>query len=327
MTGKPPGRSTARPRPTAGACIALLALGAMLAPAPGVRGADSGDIVAVSSRASADYVRTKRPDGSFPAETYTFGEGGHWRGPMQDDTIDKLGFIDVARTIAGPLAERNYVPAKDPKHVQLLIMVYWGTTAGAGDTSSSMAYQNLQASQTLITRPTPAPGQSGASQGGMGSVQSFDEAALTSALLLNHLRDWKNAQNAGMLGYDSASAMHIGYEFTALHGLRQDLINDLEEDRYFVVLMAYDFPLLLKEKKHKLVWETRFSVRANRHDFGEDLAAMAKYASRYFGEDTNGLVRKPIPEGNVKVGELKNLGVVPETRETNDRGPGPEAPK
>jgi hypothetical protein len=35
---------------------------------------------------------------------------------------------------------------------------------------------------------------------------------------------------------------------------------------------------------------------------------MAQYASAYFGQDTHGLLRKPVPEGNVRVGEPKALG-------------------
>jgi len=38
-----------------------------------------------------------------------------------------------------------------------------------------------------------------------------------------------------------------------------------------VVLMAYDFQLLWKEKKHKLLWETRFSIRQRHNDFDRQL--------------------------------------------------------
>ena len=46
----------------------------------------------------------------------------------------------------------------------------------------------------------------------------------------------------------------------------------------------------------------------------KQLEAMAENASQYFGQDTQGLIRKPLPEGNVKVGELKVLGVEPEKK-------------
>jgi hypothetical protein len=97
------------------------------------------------------------------------------------------------------------------------------------------------------------------------------------------------------------------------------LIDDVEDDRYFVVLMAYDFQLLWKEKKHKLLWETRFSIRQRRNAFDQQLAAMAQYASRYFGQDSHGLIRQPIPEGQVILGELKVVGVDPEKKGAAER--------
>jgi hypothetical protein len=66
-----------------------------------------------------------------------------------------------------------------------------------------------------------------------------------------------------------------------------------------------------KEKKHKLLWETRFSIRQRQHEFDKDLPAMAEYASKYFGQDSQGLVRESIPFGHVDIGDLKSLGTVP----------------
>ena len=69
-----------------------------------------------------------------------------------------------------------------------------------------------------------------------------------------------------MLGYDSKRQGTIGTdtgrirEFSALRKGREDLVSEIEVDRYFVVLLAYDFQVLWKEKKHKLLWETRFSI-------------------------------------------------------------------
>jgi hypothetical protein len=99
---------------------------------------------------------------------------------------------------------------------------------------------------------------------------------------------------------------------TALKGRRDDLIAEIEDNRYFVVLMAYDFQMLWKQKKNKLLWETRFSIRERGNDFGKILPAVAQYASQYFGQDSKGLVRQPLPEGHVEVGEPRSLGAVPE---------------
>jgi hypothetical protein len=89
------------------------------------------------------------------------------------------------------------------------------------------------------------------------------------------------------------------------------MLTELEEDRYFVVLMAFDFHLMAAQKKAKLLWEARFSIREHDHEFDKSLAAMVAKASGYFGRDSNGLKHETLPDGKVEVGELKNLGTLP----------------
>src|SRR5471030_2899969 len=99
-------------------------------------------------------------------------------------------------------------------------------------------------------------------------------------------------------------------EAPALQYRRKDAIDELQHDRYFVVLMAYDFQMMWKTKKHKLLWETRMSVPQRGSEFNEELLAMAKSASRYFGQDTHGLVRRGMAAGRVDVGDVQTLGVL-----------------
>ena len=128
--------------------------------------------------------------------------------------------------------------------------------------------------------------------------------------------DRDDFQNALLLGYDAAGVIGTDYGrhllLTALRRKTADLMDEIEDNRYFVVLMAYDFQLTWKQKKHKLLWETRFSISAHRHDFAKELEAMSGYASRFFGQETHGVLRQPLPEGTVEFGELKTLGIGPE---------------
>jgi hypothetical protein len=288
----------------------LLSCGFPLAIQPAACATEDTAITAVASKASPDYVRAKRADGSYQPETYAFGAGGFWGG-MRDDSIDKLKFIDVARTVAGPLAAQNYLPTKDPDKATLLIMVYWGLTTVPAPISTSPAFVNVQTAQTnlqmaLNERP-PNPALILAARDQL----AFAQETLRSE---NRVRDRIDWQNAGMIGYGDELEATGRFEQTPFQYLRDELIEELEGNRYFVVLMAYDFQLLWKQKKHKLLWETRFSIRQRHIDFDKQLAAMAEDASQYFGQDTKGLIRKPLPEGKVEVGELKVLGVEPEKK-------------
>jgi hypothetical protein len=126
-------------------------------------------------------------------------------------------------------------------------------------------------------------------------------------------RDQNDMRNAMLLGYDGELAAMSGAQGTTPLKLRRDdLISEIEDDRYFIVVMAYDFDALWKHKRHKLLWVTRFSVRARGTNFADVLDAMVNQASRYFGQNTQGLLRSPLPEGRVDIGPVKSLGAVPE---------------
>ncbi len=282
-------------------CGLLLCSIAIAAVAPGARGGEGAEgvegVTAVSSRASKDYMRAKLPDGSWQPESYAFGEGGQWKGAMNDPAIDNLRFLDVARMIASPLASRRYLPGRDPKTTRLLIMVYWGTTSAPEHASESGPYQRL------MTMPFPHVNYRAGNSRPSFLQEDVLMAAMQAVALENEQRDKVDNQNAALLGYDSwweaterfeGMGFGFGYE-------RQDMIDELEHDRYFVVLMAYDFELLWKEKRHTLLWETRFSIDQHHNEFNKALPAMAQYASQYFGEDSHGLLRMRVPEGNVDV--------------------------
>lgn len=296
---------------------------------------DSGAVTVVSSKASDDYNRARLPDGSLKPETYAFGEGGHWSGAVSDASIDGLKFIAVARAIVEPLAREGYFPNRDPKATRQLIMVYWGRTTtperfensaaagilqrAAADAAANKSAndQNKVFSDQVVVPPAvamPCAKYDPATTTDQitGSIDA--DNAMTGALSLvsaeNRNRDQQDAKNASLLGYDTWWDSTAGFKGTPLEHRRQDMIDELEHDRYFVILMAYDFQAMWRQKKHKLLWQTRFSVSQRGVEFDKELPLMALNASRYFGENSNGLARDTLPVGHVDVGDLKTLGVV-----------------
>jgi hypothetical protein len=281
-------------------------------------------VTAVSSRASKDYIRAKLKDGSFQPETYAFGKGGKWAGNFSDLSIDKLNFMDVARAIAGPLASQKYVASHDPRATKLLIMVYWGTTKAPEHGSSSDAYVRASAaSGGMKGRPIILRIPTGISSSKVmliskpavsSDLDSGMMAAMAQVEMENLQRDKVNQQDAAMLGYESwwVATEHFEHVGFGLDFERQDMIDELERARYFVVLEAYDFQMLWRQKKHKLLWEARFSVDQHHNAFDQALPVMTQYASPYFGQDTHGLLRTRIREGHVDIGEVRSLGTIPE---------------
>jgi hypothetical protein len=287
------------------AVLSLFASAIMLLATSVVR---AESVTAVSSRVNSDYVRARQADGSFQPEYFAFGRGGKWGGEISDSSMDKLRFGDVLRVIAAPLADQNYLPATDPNKTKLIIMVYWGTTSVPMPASESVAYQNMETFQSEATTLLR--------EGFVTEANALIASGVAQLNVESDQRDSIDFKNASMLGYDSDAL--VGTDFgnnrrgTALGERQNDLVKEIEDNRYFVVLMAYDFQLMWKEKKHKLLWETRFSINERHNEFDKALPVMAKYASRYFGEDSHGLLRTQVPEGQVEIGETKSLGEVAE---------------
>jgi hypothetical protein len=273
---------------------------------------NAADIEAISARTSPDYIRPRAPDGSFKTETYAFGQGGYWGGPISDGTIDKLKFTEIARDIADPLARQNYLPTKDAKTARLLVMVYWGTTIPTVSPEESATLHNVadKAAQLQIAYARQV-------HRGLGKGEEHYEwdnlmAALAAEGAQETVRDKADSLNAMLLGYDSLWDHTFGAPWaSAQESERRDMITELEEERYFVILMAYDFQIMWKEKKHKLLWETRFSISERRKRFDNVLPALALQASKYFGTDSKGLVHDEVPLGHVDIGSVKSLGPLP----------------
>jgi hypothetical protein len=254
----------------------------------------SDEITAVSSKVFHGYQRTRRADGSFRPENYGFAIGGFLsRIPTgldeapptntTDRTIDNISFAAIAQMIEGPLAAQQYVATPEPEKADLLIVVFWGRTIG-----------------------TDAFAQSETSQVMLGSDQ-----------------DKIDAENARLLGFDSARVFDQGFSDPSnmMSNIRKQLysgvVDAIKEDRYFIILQAFDFQAAWKQKKIILLWETRFSMTQRGHDFGKDLPRMSLVAGQYFGQESEGLVYKPIPNGQVQIGNLKSFGEVHEKPDTD----------
>jgi hypothetical protein len=299
----------------------LLACCAALASAPC---APAQNAVAFSTRVRNGYVRKKMPDGSFKVETYAFGEGDDWGGARVDASMDRMKFMDVARVIAVPLAARNYVPTRDQKTTDLLIMVYWGTTRApehASDTYMLRMAQDAERVQNQTAEATnDALSQSGAPHGNPGDVKVAKinqaaadadfRAALEGLQAEDQRRENNDAKTVALLGFDSwwlKTEEASGGGERALR--KKDMLDELEEDRYFVVLMAYDFQAMTR-KQSKLLWEAHISIREHSNEFDKRLLAMVSEAAPFFGADSGGLQHLILPEGKVEVGTVKSLGVV-----------------
>jgi hypothetical protein len=283
-------------------CRVLLLLGIAAMFANGLEAASEASIAA-SATAGSDYVRPKDEKGALRPESYVFAEGKYFSGGTKDGSLERMTFANITKMMAVSLAKQNYFPATDINAAQLVIMVHWGTTDIYEDPQREL-------NQLALNEATAAYNASIAESG------RADPSALNMAL-----SDREGAQ-AGVAAAINRNAQLLGYT-RALQRERRELnpttaeitmSNELNEERYFVILMAYDNQVRVKEKKSKPLWITRLSVRSIGNNFTEALPTLAKVGAELFGQNRDDLVRVKtlMQRGSVKLGELEVLGQVGE---------------
>jgi hypothetical protein len=271
----------------------------------------SGEAVKTSVFSSVHhgYHRTTLPDGKFKIETYALADGGGKNEGIVDRSIDDVSFQRIARILAEPLAERRYWPSSDPEKTDLLIIVSYGRTSGTEGAGDSAAHHDLYTRMELL--PDGQKGGGGLQPSGHHPLESL----LTQIGMENDHRSRANQRNARLLGYqDELTRTDTIAQYSAGGIYRGDLIADVEEDRYFVILVACDFRAATKEKKIRPLWSMRFNTAARGKNFEKTLPTMASFASRYFGKNSGGLLREAMPVGKVEIDDLINLGEAKKAR-------------
>ena len=310
---------------------------AFLVTIPPAAASDDSLVTAVYSAASNGYARQKLPDGSYKREFYALAKGGYAPGEVRDRSIDDVKFPAIAGTVAQFLARRNYYFAPDAKSADLLLFVRWGTTipfsagphqnAQTGLLNSMNAFNNANAAANAA-----ADAGRGMSIEGIQSPEASVRDAARDALegqlyqmrMFDDMRRSADERNAQLLGYVQEINARIDSpsRFGGAGAYYDDLISDIEAARYYVIIAAYDFRAATQKKEMKLLWVTRVSIQAQGNKFSESLQEMLANASRYFGQGSGHLIRQ-YQEGSVNIGEMKVLGVEPDSPPPKKPAPNP----
>ncbi len=297
--------------------VAAIVLGLFFA-ATAVFASKDALITAVFSSVSNGYARVKLPDGSFKREYYVIANGQYSRGAVADPSIDGVKFPAIAGLVAQFLAQQNYFLADKAATADILLRISWGTTIPHDDGSYRSNLDGVLGAMNQVNRiedPDINVMDRGAALSEAASLRSAATDALESGILktqmFNDIRDRANEKNARLLGYmreinDRNNPTRFGGAGTAY----DDLISDIENERYFVIVSAYDFRAATREKKLKLLWATRVSIAAQGSRFNETLPAMLANAARQFGQNSGSLIRR-YQEGVVRLGDTKFLETVP----------------
>ncbi len=307
---------------TAGRLPMLLVLALALQGA-GSRAADETVSTAVYARIGNGYQRERGKDGAFQPEYYALSNGGKIYGTTADITVDRVTYPQVAEIAMRLLARENYHYAQSKEQAKLMIVLHWGNTLAVDRTTYDLSVAEAGAAYGQLVAMFGPQGMGSLGRTGLSAsdgpfyrdgnpnpnaAEAF-EVAMAKLMMNNRARDQLNERNARVLGYLDDLADSNDIRRWAGGGDRyNDLIGDVEESRYYIMISAYDFPELEKHGKKKLLWQVRVSVRTPGNAFDDSVVAMLKSASLYFGRDSGKLVRGEESKGTVELGELQYLG-------------------
>ncbi len=238
----------------------------------------------VFTETSAEYQRKKLPSGRYKKETYLIGKGVCYDPRGADPSLTRIDFSEIGATLAEALFLADYIPAPDPEHTELMIIVNWGKTTLAKMGSGTIALDAMSdaAHGIALSNDTPKDAASISMKGSYDSI-------LDQMLLLQQMNDdeltEKLEYNANLLGYQDAFDRALDIMPGIYNPMKQgalDIQTELRYPRYFVILQAYDFQLWNETKQKRLLWTSRFSIKAQRHPFDENLREMAVASSRFF---------------------------------------------
>ncbi|HEY5226927.1 MAG TPA: hypothetical protein VIJ19_00230, partial [Opitutaceae bacterium] len=199
--------------------------------------------------------------------------------------------------------------SEDPNTAKLLILVYWGATICPDDVNpreNRESAQRGEAAQRDLTQSKESIPGSAVSAEGIRAAANYQNDGAIDQEMEEKQDEAIDAKNANILGYtDEVVRTRPGDSNMSV------LKEEVEHDRYYVVLLAYDFQAARKFGIHTLLWETRFSIPETGNDFEKAFPAMAAIAGKYLGQDSHGLVHHNLADTHVEIGEPKSVGEAP----------------
>jgi len=233
------------------------------------------------------------------AESYVFAEGQYFGGKTSDTSLARTEFNEIIQVLAPPLAKQNYFPTKEVKDANLLLMVHWGTTRIFEDPLKESLVENTNRAFNEYRAVAEPKGIADPSVLNTAILdQRYESAGVHGAI----------ARNAALLGYKTTLQREQHKLFPSPE--EQTINEELREERYFIIVMAFDYQLLRKEKKSRLLWITRMSVRSPGNKFEQAIPAIAQAGAEVYGRHVDGLVRVKANArgGQVYLGDLKTVG-------------------
>lgn len=277
--------------------------------------------VAVKATAKEDYVQQRLDENGKPrVEKYVFLEGKFAPGAIRDNSLEKTEITAIAQALAPYLARKDFLPTTDPAQADIVIAVHWGMTVSLRQNSDYVTHLMEQARERQLEARDLYQGtyydENGVETQGSDFAQQllqdaakaeaaapdYDWARMASARTESDISEQPTATLLGfadVLNQDSQRAF-TGEEARTVRSL-------LDDERYYIVLAAYDLKTKENGQPLQRLWVARLSIPANGTNFREALQRLGEAGSDYFGENHPDLSIKRVPaktqKAEVQVGD------------------------
>lgn len=265
--------------------------------------------VIVDAYATEEYRARKAAPDAPEFETYHFLKGEFHSGNIRDKSLPSVPFRDVVETLAKELRKQNYFPEENPRRGDLLIVINWGSTEI--DNFDELLGDFLAEAEAAEAEQTDSVDELALEEEQVESLNETDPSAPDRPL---------EQGEYDMMNNDRVNAAILGFNRTLDHKTMMpseeiELREALKEERYFIVLKAYDYAHFLKTKEMKFLWSTRFSLPSTGTNFEDAYFALARGAAPYYGTHLDDLARTKthLGKGTATVGELEVISIEEES--------------
>ncbi len=215
-------------------------------------------------------------------------------GYIRDPSLREVPFTEIAENLAVELRKRNYYPAGSKDEGDLLIVANRGVTQIQAD------FEDLFPTDDEEESLEPEEDEESTDE---NPGTYLDESGYT----------YREQDNAKLIGFDRAlKRRDLGIQESI------ELQEMLKEERYFLILSAFDLKALRETGEKRMVWSTRFSMDAVKVNFNDAHFALSRAASGYFGTNLDGDLGKVntfAGPGEITQGELKVVETLEEKEE------------
>jgi len=245
--------------------------------------------ILIKAVASEQYVKDRALNHKKKVQTYNFYEGRYFSGNSKDRGMEEFTFMDIIENMAVNLQRQGYYNNPRIGEGDLLIVVHYGVTNYEESFFDMMGYTSME---------------------DLGYSDNMDASALADFQFNISIADSMNsANNQSRYGKAQLLGMEEAYSTRISPSEEYELKSLLQDARYFVILMAYDLPLIM-QGEIKLLWSTRYSIRSAGQSFSQAIKDMNLVAGDFYGKNLKGLnKRRATDKFHVEFGEIEVIGL------------------